>query len=127
MQTYMHARLTINGGLVSIDADIVNFLLLLIHPKMTTQSNELLSRVLGNLPSTYASYSSQIYFHKYSTGQSPKFTTDFEQLQASAKTRLSAEAYDYAAGGAGTSRTMTANRDAFDKVVQPSLSYPHSC
>jgi hypothetical protein len=58
---------------------------------------------------------------RYSTGQSPKFTTDFEQLQASAKTQLLAKAYDYAARGARTSRTMTANRGAFDKVKQLSL------
>jgi lactate 2-monooxygenase len=84
------------------------------------QSDQLLARVLGNGPRTYASYSSQIYFNKYSTGQSPTITTDFEKLEASAKTRLPPEAYDYAAGGAGMSRTMKANRDAFDKVIYPS-------
>jgi hypothetical protein len=91
--------------------------------KMTKQSDLLLSRVLGDGPSAYASYSSHIYFHKYSTGQSPTITTDFEKLQSSAKTRLSPEAYDYAAGGAGTSRTMRANREAFDKVRLP--LHPH--
>jgi lactate 2-monooxygenase len=89
------------------------------------QSDKLSSSLLGKGPTTYASYSSQIYLNKYSTGRAPTITTDFEKLEASAKTRLPLEAYDYAAGGAGTSRTMTANREAFDKVVYPSNLQSH--
>lgn len=89
---------------------------------MTNRVEQLLSPVLkSDSTSTYASYSSQIYFNKHSTGRSPIVTTDFNKLQSSAKTRLSPEAYDYAVGGAGTSSTVRANREVFDKVTPKSV------
>jgi lactate 2-monooxygenase len=83
---------------------------------MPITADQLIAQSVGD-GSSYASYSSEIYLHKYLTGQTPNFTTDFLKLEASAKTKLAPEAYDYAAGGASTSSTARANVAAFDKVT----------
>jgi lactate 2-monooxygenase len=49
------------------------------------------------------------------TGRTPKVPTDAEALEARAEESISAEAFAYIAGGAGTGRTVKANRDGFDR------------
>ena len=48
-------------------------------------------------------------------GRRPGIPFDHRRLERRAKTRLSAQAYAYIAGGAGAERTMAANRAAFDR------------
>jgi lactate 2-monooxygenase len=48
-------------------------------------------------------------------GRRPAIPFDHRRLERRAKTRLSAQAYAYIAGGAGVERTMAANRAAFDR------------
>ena len=48
-------------------------------------------------------------------GSRPAIPFDYERLERLARSRLSAEAYAYIAGGAGAERTMAANRAAFDR------------
>jgi hypothetical protein len=81
-----------------------------------TEAQALLAPVLSGSGSTFASYSSQIYFTKYKTGRDPEITTDLDKLEASAKSILPSKAYQYAARGCGRGKTMQANLDAFDRV-----------
>jgi hypothetical protein len=79
----------------------------------------LLAPILGlgsSNTTTFASYSSQIYFAKDQTLRAPEITPNLAKIEASAKSRLPIEAYNYAAGGAGLETTIQANRDAFDHV-----------
>jgi isopentenyl diphosphate isomerase/L-lactate dehydrogenase-like FMN-dependent dehydrogenase len=48
-------------------------------------------------------------------GHRPAIPFDHRRLERQAKSRLTAEAYAYIAGGAGAERTMAANRAAFDR------------
>src|SRR4051812_4753248 len=48
-------------------------------------------------------------------GRRPRIPTDATQLEARAESAMSAEAFAYIAGGAGTGATMRANRAAFDR------------
>jgi lactate 2-monooxygenase len=48
-------------------------------------------------------------------GRRPAIPFDHRRRERRAKTRLSAQAYAYIAGGAGVERTMAANRAAFDR------------
>ncbi|MFD4366704.1 alpha-hydroxy-acid oxidizing protein [Rhodococcus sp. NPDC058521] len=48
-------------------------------------------------------------------GRRPKVPTDFESLERAAKKKMSAAAWAYVHGGAGSGRTVQANRDAFDR------------
>ena len=48
-------------------------------------------------------------------GHTPKVSTAFDRLEARAKEVLSPEAFAYIAGGAGSEKTMDANRAAFDR------------
>jgi len=64
----------------------------------------------------YSSYSTEIYYNHTLYSQTPIASTNYDRLEESAKLRLSAAAYDYAAGGAGLEKTVAANRRAFDKV-----------
>ena len=48
-------------------------------------------------------------------GRRPAIPFDHRKLERKAKTRLSAQAYAYIAGGAGIERTIAANRAAFDR------------
>ena len=55
----------------------------------------------------------EIYLRGVSGGR-PRIPTDATDLEERAKSSMSAEAYAYIAGGAGTGRTMQSNRDGFD-------------
>ncbi len=55
-----------------------------------------------------------IYLQGVSGRRSP-VSTDATRLEGHARRHMSAEAFAYIAGGAGTGRTMRANRDAFDR------------
>jgi hypothetical protein len=46
-------------------------------------------------------------------GKQPVVPADPERLEQAAREQISAEAFAYLAGGAGTEQTMAANRDAF--------------
>jgi lactate 2-monooxygenase len=48
------------------------------------------------------------------SGRRPRVSTDATNLEESARASMSAEAYAYVAGGAGTGRTIAANREGFD-------------
>jgi lactate 2-monooxygenase len=48
-------------------------------------------------------------------GRKPRFPVQIEALEREAREKLSREAYDYVAGGAGGESTMKANRQAFDR------------
>ncbi|KAH7322419.1 FMN-dependent alpha-hydroxy acid dehydrogenase [Stachybotrys elegans] len=80
-------------------------------------AQELLDAVLNPDPAlaTYASYSTQIYYNATLYNQTLDIPLLYADLQASAKERLPAGAYDYAAGGAGRESTLAANWDAFEK------------
>ncbi|KAF1817148.1 FMN-dependent alpha-hydroxy acid dehydrogenase [Eremomyces bilateralis CBS 781.70] len=79
-------------------------------------AQELLNSVLNPDPgsSTYASYSTEIYYNATLYNQTTQISTSYYKLEASAKLRLPPAAYDYAAGGAGLETTVAANRAAFD-------------
>ena len=64
----------------------------------------------------YSSYSTEIYYNHTLYNQTPVASTNYDRLEMSAKLLLPTAAYDYAAGGAGLEKTVTANRHAFDKV-----------
>jgi lactate 2-monooxygenase len=49
------------------------------------------------------------------SGRRPKVPTDATMLEERARDAMSAEAFAYVAGGAGTGATMRANRAAFDR------------
>jgi isopentenyl diphosphate isomerase/L-lactate dehydrogenase-like FMN-dependent dehydrogenase len=49
------------------------------------------------------------------TGQLPELPTGLARLEELAAQRLSKEAFDYVAGGAGDEKTAQANREAFDR------------
>lgn len=76
----------------------------------------LLAPILNGSNTSYASFSSSIYFQKEQTSLSPEITPNLAELESSAKQRLSPEAHSYAAGGCGLELTMRANREAFDHV-----------
>lgn len=59
----------------------------------------------------YAAYAGEIYRR----GQAPALPTDPDRLEEAARAVLPAEAFWYAAGGAGSGATMRANRAAFDR------------
>jgi hypothetical protein len=81
-------------------------------------AQELLNSVLNPNPNstTYASYSTEIYYNATIYNQTTNISTNYNKLEASAKLRLAPAAYDYAAGGAGLEKTVAANREAFDKA-----------
>ncbi|HTP12836.1 MAG TPA: lactate 2-monooxygenase [Bacteroidota bacterium] len=54
-------------------------------------------------------------YQKGILGRRPEFPVQIEALERAARATLSREAYDYVAGGAGSERTMRANREAFDR------------
>jgi lactate 2-monooxygenase len=62
----------------------------------------------------FASFQYEIYAAGL-IDQRPALPVSAEQLQQSAKQKLSPEAYGYVAGGAGSERTMRANLDAFER------------
>ncbi|KAI9743770.1 MAG: hypothetical protein M1818_002503 [Claussenomyces sp. TS43310] len=74
---------------------------------------QLLAPVLGGSSSSYAAYSNQIYYTKNQTSRIPTVTPNLGKLEASARARLSSQAYNYAAGGAGLESTVSANISAF--------------
>jgi isopentenyl diphosphate isomerase/L-lactate dehydrogenase-like FMN-dependent dehydrogenase len=49
------------------------------------------------------------------SGRRPRVSTDLTQLEGRAKRAMSAQAFAYIAGGAGTGSTMRANRAAFER------------
>jgi lactate 2-monooxygenase len=65
-------------------------------------------------PATFAAYQPEIYARGLS-GELPPFTTDPEELEASARRRLGPGPFAYVAGPAGAGTTMRANRAAFDR------------
>jgi lactate 2-monooxygenase len=68
---------------------------------------------LAGLPD-YASFQYGIYAGGL-LEQKPELPISAAQLQERAREKLSAEAYGYVAGGAGSERTMQANLDAFER------------
>lgn len=72
--------------------------------------------VTGTPGKGFNSYSGQIYMTSYKTSLQPAVTAKFEDLEDAAKQRLTPEAFNYVAGGAGLESTMKANREAFDNV-----------
>src|SRR5664280_1707697 len=62
----------------------------------------------------FASFQYEIYAAGL-IDQRPALPVSAEQLQQSAKQKLSPEAYGYVGGGAGSERTMRANLDAFER------------
>ncbi|KAH7078784.1 oxidoreductase [Paraphoma chrysanthemicola] len=80
-------------------------------------AQELINSVLNPAPGSerYSSYGSAIYINHTLYNATPIASTNYDRLEASAKLRLPAAAYDYAAGGAGLETTVDANRAAFDK------------
>lgn len=81
-------------------------------------AQELIDSLLNPNPTdeNYSSYSSEIYYNHTLYNETPVASTNYERLEMSAKLLLPPAAYDYAAGGAGLEKTVTANRKAFDKV-----------
>ncbi|KAI1814602.1 FMN-dependent dehydrogenase [Poronia punctata] len=67
----------------------------------------------GINPSSYGAYQIEIYTNGLLQGVLPPLTTDPNKLRLQAKEKMSAEAYNYIAGGAGEGATMDANRLAF--------------
>jgi lactate 2-monooxygenase len=57
----------------------------------------------------------EIYLNGFS-GSRPGVNIDINNLEASARNAMSAEAYAYITGGAGNESTMSANRQAFEAV-----------
>lgn len=57
----------------------------------------------------------EIYVGGMLAGQKPAVPIDGGELERLAKEKMSAEAYAYIAGGAGTESTAQANREAFDR------------
>jgi len=81
-----------------------------------TPALALLAPILSSASTTFAAYSSQIYFQKDRTLRAPEITPNLAKIESSAKSRLPVEAYNFAAGGAGLESTVQANRDAFENV-----------
>lgn len=81
-------------------------------------AQELINSVLNPDPSdtTFSSYSSQIYYNATLYNETPIASTNYNKLEASAKSLLNPAAYDYAAGGAGLETTVANNRAAFSRV-----------
>jgi lactate 2-monooxygenase len=50
------------------------------------------------------------------SGRRPQVPTDATRLEAKARRAMSREAFGYIAGGAGTGRTIAANREGFDRL-----------
>jgi lactate 2-monooxygenase len=65
-------------------------------------------------PPDYASFQYGIYAAGL-IEQKPQLPIAADQLQERAREKLSADAYGYVAGGAGSERTMQANLDAFER------------
>jgi len=72
--------------------------------------------VTGTPGEGFNSYSSQVYMTSYKTSLRPVVTAKSEDLEDAAKQRLTPEAFDYVAGGAGSESTIKANREAFNRV-----------
>lgn len=62
----------------------------------------------------FSSFQHQIY-RQGLEGKTPRIPISPEELEAAAKRILPAESYDYAAGGAGSEKTMKANLAGFDR------------
>lgn len=75
--------------------------------------HKLLDPILSGSSPSYAAYSSQIYFTKHQTSQTPPVTPNLGLLEESARACLPSEAYDYVAGGAGLESTVSGNVSAF--------------
>ena len=65
-------------------------------------------------PQQFANAQYEIYLQGMA-GKVPEFPITYRELQRKAKRLLSAGAYGYVAGGAGTEKTMEANRRGFDR------------
>ena len=61
----------------------------------------------------YAQYMHELYAQGIVSGQLPITTTQPAALAAQARSKMTATAYNYVAGGAGEGATMDANRLAF--------------
>ena len=73
---------------------------------------------MDNQPASSKSYGIERQFQIYMgglMGQRPSVPIPLSLLEQKAKETLSAEAYDYVAGGAGGEETMLANRKAFER------------
>jgi hypothetical protein len=89
-------------------------------------AQELINSVLNPAPGSerYSSYSSDIYYNYTLYNQTPVASTNYDRLEASAKSLLPPMAYDYAHGGAGLETTVAANREAFDHVSHRPYVFP---
>lgn len=72
--------------------------------------------VTGTVGKGFNTYSGQIYGVAYKTSLRPAITAKLDDLEDSAKQRMTPEAFDYIVGGASLGSTMKANREAFDHV-----------
>ena len=63
----------------------------------------------------FANFQNEIYL-RGTTGERPPFTTDLAGLEEAARGVLSAEAFGYVAGAAGSGATARANRAAFERL-----------
>ncbi|MGP0102891.1 MAG: lactate 2-monooxygenase [Solirubrobacteraceae bacterium] len=68
----------------------------------------------AQLRQAYANFQFEIYAHGLG-GQTPQLPLLASELEARARERLSAEAFGYVAGGAGSELTMRANLRAFER------------
>ena len=62
----------------------------------------------------FGNYQYEIYL-KGLAGERPAIPIEYSELEAAAREKLSPEAFDYAAGGAGEGHSMDANRAAFKR------------
>ena len=65
-------------------------------------------------PSALAEYQNEIYLRGLG-GETPAFPIDVRELEKAAYAAMTPEAVGYVAGGAGTERTVAANRDSLDR------------
>ncbi|KAI3331909.1 FMN-dependent dehydrogenase [Xylariaceae sp. AK1471] len=75
----------------------------------------------------FGNYQTEIYTRGILQGVLPPLTTDPNKLRLHAKDAMSAEAYNYIAGGAGEGATMDANRLAFRQwKIVPRMMRPNA-
>ena len=95
------------------------------QPRPLAKAQALLQPLMAASANRPAAYSTSVYGLMHQTLTPPPFTTQLLALEESARLRLPAPAYAYAAGGASTEATMRANREAFDRFrIVPRMLRP---
>src|SRR5215813_1498535 len=69
----------------------------------------------AGMTTPFGAYQAEIYLNGLLNDEVPPFTTNPEELEASARERLESGPFWYVAGGAGNGATVRANRAAFDR------------